>query len=240
MRALNEDLYQHIWEGKCRTEVGLMFKRTMFNWYDRLPDRLSLYIASDYAVTEDGGDFTEHGIFGLDESGETFLVAWWYGQTAPEAWIAAAVDLIRTHKPLMWFEEKGQIPRADRRDRLRLFEQVPPVWVYRFPIASAGNKAARAMGFLARCSAGKVHLPRGAPWAVRLVNQLCAFTGEKGKVDDGVDVCSLFARGLDTTQNAPQAPAQPKKPFVPFTRAHFEGISVDEQEEAERRKEYYQ
>jgi predicted phage terminase large subunit-like protein len=240
MRALNEDLYQHIWEGKCRTEVGLMFKRTMFSWYDRLPDRLALYMASDYAVTQDGGDFTEHGIFGLDESGETFLVDWWYGQTAPEAWIEAAVHLLRTYKPLMWFEEKGQILRAlDAAIAARLFEQDPPVWVYRFPLASAGNKAARAMGFLARCSAGKVHVPRGAPWAVRLVNQLCAFTGEKGRIDDGVDVCSLFARGLDATRNAPQAPPDEKPPFKPFTRAHFEGISVDEAEERERRREYY-
>jgi predicted phage terminase large subunit-like protein len=197
-------------------------------------------MASDYAVTQDGGDFTEHGIFGLDESGETFLVDWWYGQTAPEAWIEAAVALIRTHKPLMWFEEKGQILRAlDAAIAARLFEQDPPVWVYRFPLASAGNKAARAMGFLARCSAGKVHVPRGAPWAVRLVNQLCAFTGEKGRIDDGVDVCSLFARGLDATRNAPQAPPDEKPPFKPFTRAHFEGISVDEAEERERRREYY-
>jgi len=241
MRALNEDLYQHIWEGKCRTIAGLMFKRAMFKWYDRLPERLSLYMASDYAVTEDAGDFTEHGIFGIDESGETFLVAWWYGQTAPEAWIAAAVDLIRTHKPLAWFEEKGQILRAlTAAIDARLFEQDPPVWVYRHPLASAGSKAARAMGFLARCSAGKVHLPRGAPWAERLVNQLCAFTGEKGKVDDGVDVCSLFARGLDATQNATHPAPETRKPFVPFTRQHFEGISIDEQEEAQRRKEYYE
>ena len=203
-RLLNEDLYQHIWEGKCRTEVGLMFKRTMFGWYDRLPDRLSLYMASDYAVTEDGGDFTEHGIFGLDETGETFLVAWWYGQTAPEAWIDAAVALIRTHKPLMWFEEKGQILRAlTAAIDARLFEQVPPVWVYRYPLASAGNKAARAMGFLARCSAGKVHLPRGAPWAERLVNKLCPFTGETLTAVPAIraDVAIIHAQRADRSGN---------------------------------------
>ena len=216
MKALNEDLYQHIWEGKCRSLAGLLFKRNWFKFYDSLPQALRLYMASDYAVTEDGGDYTEHGIVGLDERGDMYVVDWWSGQTAPEAWIDAAVNLIKRHKPLAWFEERGVILRAvDAAITKRLRER--DVWVYREPLASAGAKQERALGFAARASAGAVFLPK-TDWAQRLVNQLCSFTGEDGRTDDMVDVCSLLARGLDKMANAPTT----QVPQPPTWRDEFE------------------
>lgn len=85
-------------------------------------------------------------------------------------------------------------------------------FVYREPLASAGNKAERALGFAARASAGAVWLPKGQPWADRLINQLCAFSGRDGRTDDMVDVCSLLGRGLDSMTNARPAPAKAKPP----------------------------
>ncbi|MBA4279307.1 hypothetical protein, partial [Ralstonia sp.] len=85
-------------------------------------------------------------------------------------------------------------------------------FVRRVPIASAGNKADRALGFAARASAGTVRLPTGQPWAERLINQLCAFSGQPGRTDDMVDVCSLFARGLDHALNARPEPAAQSRP----------------------------
>jgi phage terminase large subunit-like protein len=41
---------------------------------------------------------------------------------------------------------------------------------------------------------GKVWLPKNAPWKADLLNQLMRFPA--GKFDDGVDVLSLFGRGL--------------------------------------------
>ncbi|HAI58289.1 MAG TPA: PBSX family phage terminase large subunit, partial [Xanthomonadaceae bacterium] len=75
--AINEDLHNHVWEGECRSAAGLLFKRHWFKWYDRAPDRLNTYLASDYAVTQDGGDWTEHGVGGLDDRGELWLLDWW-------------------------------------------------------------------------------------------------------------------------------------------------------------------
>ena len=72
-------------------------------------------------------------------------------------------------------------------------------------------KAERALGFAARASAGAVYLPMDKPWAIRLLNQLCAFTGEDGRTDDMVDVCSLIGRGLDHMHNAAGADAAAKK-----------------------------
>jgi hypothetical protein len=41
---------------------GDYFKADWFGEYDELPPNLRMYGGSDYAVTADGGDFTEHGI----------------------------------------------------------------------------------------------------------------------------------------------------------------------------------
>jgi predicted phage terminase large subunit-like protein len=176
LKAINDDLYRHVWEGECRSLTGLLFKRDWFKFYDTLPERLSMYMASDYAVSDDGGDWTEHGVAGLDTIGDMYFVDWWSGQTAPETWIEAASRLAEKNKPNAWFEEKGVILRAvDGAITKRLQER--QIYVLREPLASAGNKAERALGFAARASAGAVWLPR-TEWATRLVNQLCGFTGQ--------------------------------------------------------------
>lgn len=209
LKALNDDLYQHVWEGKCRSAAGLLFKRDWFKFYDVLPARLNRYIASDYAVTPDGGDFTEHGVWGLADNGDLYAVDWWSGQTDPAAWIDAWLQLVATHKPLAAFEEKGVILRAvDSAITKRMRET--QTFVRREALASAGSKAERALGFAARASAGTVYLPR-TPWALRLLNQLCGFNGEDGRTDDAVDVCSLIGRGLDHMANAGKPAGETKR-----------------------------
>src|SRR5690606_5610826 len=209
LQRINPDLYAHVWEGRCRSAAGLMFKRDWFRFYDALPSRLNLYIASDYAVTPDDGDWTEHGVWGLSDNGDLYAVDWWYGQTDPSEWIDAWIELIGRHKPLAAFEEKGVILRAVESAITKRMRETQ-TFVRRVPLASAGSKAERALGFAARASAGAVYLPR-TPWAVRLLNQLCAFNGQDGRQDDGVDVCSLIGRGLDEMNNASR-PEQPKRP----------------------------
>lgn len=210
LQKLNQDLYDHVWEGQCRSVSGILFKREWFNFYDVLPTRLHLYIASDYAVTPDGGDYTEHGVFGLSDNGDIYVVDWWHGQTDPAEWIDAWLGLVALHKPMAAFEEKGVILRSvDSAITKRMRET--QTFVRRIGLASAGKKHERALGFAARASGGTVHLPSGKPWAVRLLNQLCAFSGKEGRQDDAVDVCSLIGRGLDSMSNA--APEQqPRKP----------------------------
>lgn len=237
LKALNDDLYQHVWEGKCRSLAGLLFKRKWFNWYDpgQLPTNLSLYLSSDYAVSEDGGDYTEHGVAGLDEPGNLWFTDWYSEQADPEAWIEGAVALLRRHDIKIWYEEKGVILRAvDSSIRKRLREK--EVTIYRHPLASAGTKAERALGFAARASAGTVWMPKGKPWAERLVNQLCSFTGEDGRVDDGVDVCSLLARGLDSMTNARVPSAEKHAPIVPFSRQHIEWEERQAAEASDKRQ----
>ena len=78
------------------------------------PAGMHIYGASDYAVSEGMGDYSEHGIFGLDLKGSDFyLLDWWRGQTYNnENCIQRQCDLIAADSPLIWFGEKGVIQKA--------------------------------------------------------------------------------------------------------------------------------
>ena len=203
LKALNDDLYQHVWEGKCRSVAGLLFKR---HWFKRFPlggqpSGLNLYMAADYAGGPDPDnpdsepDWTEFGVFGSDQANDLFVVDWWSSQEDPAVWITAWIQLLRRHKPLYFFEEKGPILRA-LHGSMELAMRETQAYVMRYPLASASDKASRALGFAALAAAGKVWIPE-CDWGDRLINQLCAFNGQDGRVDDMVDVCSLFGRGID-------------------------------------------
>jgi hypothetical protein len=51
--------------------------------------------ASDYAVTDKAGDYTEHGIFRLDRNRNLYVLDWWSGQATADIWIEARCDLIQ-------------------------------------------------------------------------------------------------------------------------------------------------
>jgi predicted phage terminase large subunit-like protein len=199
-------LYQQI----PASEEGDYFKADCCQWYDTPPKHLRLYGASDYAVTDNGGDFTEHGVFGLDPNDDLYILDWWYGQTTSDVWIEELLDLTKRHKPVTWYGESGVIKRAVepmlmRRSRER---RVYCDWQW---LSSVTDKPTRARGFQARWSMGKVYLPSNAPWAARLLRQLSRFPA--GAEDDGVDVCSLIGRALDDIFSAqvPQANAKGKR-----------------------------
>jgi len=76
-------------------------------------------------------------------------------------------------------------------------------------------------------------------WGDRLINQLCAFTGQDGKVDDMVDVCSLMGRGVDAMQNALQEPANDRPPLVPFTEPWHAARDRQDAESQREAEDYY-
>ena len=238
LEHLNPGLYAHVWEGQYRTASGMMFKRDWLRSYERAPADLAVYMASDYAVTEDAGDWTEHGVWGLDHAGNLYALDWWSGQTSPETWIDAALRLARQWRPRLWIEESGVIHRAvDGAINKRMRES--GIFVGRQALPSASSKAARALGFAARCSAGAVYLPTGQDWAVRLVNQLCAFNGESGRVDDMVDVCSLIGRGLDEMADGLAPPAPKPEPPKPFTESYWAAIDRQDAASEAAKQRYY-
>lgn len=188
-----------LYQQRPTPDSGGYFKREWFRWYSERPKHLRLVGCSDYAVTEDGGDATEHGIFGIDPEEDIYVVDWWTGHTTPDTWIDTQCDLILKYRPGLWLGESGVIKRAtqafltkrmrQRKARCRI-EWLP----------SIADKPARSRAFQALASMGKVHLLHGADWVDGFLSQHLSFPA--GKFDDKVDVTGLLGRAIDQTRAA--------------------------------------
>lgn len=215
--AVGQREWQALYMQRPAPDTGDYFKREWFRAYDKAPKHLRVYGASDYAVTADGGDFTEHGVFGLDSDGDAYLLDWWSGQTASDEWIESQLDMIDKWKPQAWIGESGPIRRAvepflvrrmrERRSLCRL-EWLP----------SIHDKPTRARAFQAMASSGMVYLPMNEDFAQRVLRQLLTFP--VGVFDDAVDVCSLIGRYLDQMRDA-RAPVAATAKASPGTFAHL-------------------
>lgn len=189
----NTRTWASLYQQRPAPDEGLFFKREWLQYWSKLPSDLYLYGASDYAVTDAGGDYTVHLVAGIDGAGDVYIVDLWRNQTTPDRWIEALLDLMARHEPLTWAEEQGQIiksvgPFLERRMAER------NVYCAREAFASAADKPTRARAFQARMASGKVYLPENAPWLADFVSELLTFPA--GKNDDQVDAASLMFRLL--------------------------------------------
>jgi predicted phage terminase large subunit-like protein len=198
-----------------RSEESAYYRREWFKPYERLPDNLHKYGASDYAVTADGGDYTCHGVCGIDDQDDLYVIDVWFGKTVSDVWVEQFIDMAAKHKPLMWAEESGQIiksldPYITKRMRERR------VYVKREQFTSASDKPTRQRAFQARAAMGKVLVPKAAPWLDTLMLQVLSFP--LGKHDDGPDMLGLVGRMLDTMVGG-RAPRGPDKPDSKWAQA---------------------
>lgn len=193
-------MWAALYQQRPAPEEGSYFQRAWFKRYapEALPKSLHIYGSSDYAVTEDAGDYTVHRVWGVDSESDLWLLAGWRGQTTSDVWIERQIDLIQSHKPLAWFGESGTIARAiEPMLRRRLHERRAGCRLEWLP--SIADKPTRARGFQSRCAMGRVHLPEGEAGDVPL-DEYLRFPA--GKHDDEVDVASLIGRALDETHPA--------------------------------------
>ena len=183
-----------LYQQRPAPDDGDYFKREWFRWYDEKPKNLRIYGASDYAVTEGGGDYTVHVVTGVDVDDNIYVLDVWKGQTSSDKWVQAWLDLVKQHKPLMWVEEQGQIiksigPFIDKRMR------EDKVYCRREQVSSAHDKPTRSRSIQARSAMGKVYLPHKAAWVNDFVAELLVFPA--GKHDDQVDAFGLIGRMID-------------------------------------------
>ena len=160
---INRRTWTSLYQQKPSPDDGDFFKKEWFVRYDKLPDNLYYYGASDYAVTDQGGDYTEHGIFGVDADSNIYVVDWWRGQTTPDVWIDKKLDLVHKWKPLRWFGEGGVIRRSiepflTRRMRERNDNQFIE-W-----LTSIADKPTRARSIQGRMAQKLVFSPRRVFW----------------------------------------------------------------------------
>ncbi len=196
-----------LYQQRPAPEEGNFFKKDWWRWYETAPpcETLRILGASDYAVTADDGDYTVHGVAGVDPDDNLFILDWWRDQTASDVWVEVLLDLMQRWHPVEWAEEKGQIekgvgPFIDIRMRDR------QIYCHREQYVSAADKPTRAQAFRARMAMGKVLWPKGAPWVDAVYRVLMTF--DSGIVDDDVDVCGLFGRMLGPVQVFDQAVVQ--------------------------------
>lgn len=185
--------WSSLYQQKPQPDEGTFFQRAWFPEWQRLP-RVRVYGTSDYAVTDKGGDFTVHRVWGVDSDDNLYRIAGWRGQTPADKWIDAKIDLMEQWKPHAWFGEAGVIQKAvepmlvkrmrERKVRCRL-EWIP----------SIHDKPTRARGIQARASMGNVYVEPGAD-----ISEFLVFPA--GKHDDEVDAASLMGRVLDQVHPA--------------------------------------
>ena len=202
-----------LFQGTPAPEEGDFFKADWFRWYDTPPAILNKYGASDYAITEADGDWTCHGVAGVDANDDLYLLDWYREQVDTYDGVETAITLMKNHNPMAWAEEKAQIEKAlgpfiAKRQRER------KVYTFRVQLSARQNKMAKAQAFRARAAQGKVYLPKGAPWVADFLAELLMFPS--GKHDDQVDVAGLFGRILDEMVSAhiPTAKQDPDRPLT--------------------------
>jgi predicted phage terminase large subunit-like protein len=193
-------MWAALFQQRPAPEEGSFFQRGWFKRYEPAarPAFLHVYGSSDYAVTEDGGDYTVHRVWGVDHSGGLWLLAGWRGQSTADVWIERLIDLVIQHKPLAWFGEGGVIAKAiEPMLRRRLRERNAGCRLEWLP--SINDKPTRARGFQARAAMGRVNLPEGTEGDL-ILDEYLHFPA--GKHDDEVDTASLIGRALDETHPA--------------------------------------
>lgn len=208
--------WNSLYQQQPTPDEGDFFRR---DWFKRFhlkdaPDTRN-YLSTDYAVSEGEGDFTEFGVWGLDAGDNLYALDWYYDQSTADVWIEQLLDLIKEHKPLTSYGEKGVIQKAIE-PLLNKRSQERKIYCHHEWVARTANKAAMAQAFRARASMGKVYIPF-TDWGDRLINQLCAFPA--GKHDDAVDVCALIGLVLDELLGQSIPEKDDKQPISKWDKA---------------------
>lgn len=192
-REISPMMWAALYQQRPAPEDGDYFRADWIKTYDVGPDpkTLRIYGASDFAVTADGGDFTVHGVLGLDPSGKPYLLDMWRKQASSDVWVEALCDLILKWKPMEWALEKGQIasgvgPYLERRQLERRAYCVKSA----FP--TRGDKAVRAQSFRGYIERHGFYVPARAPWFAALRAEMLGFPA--GRNDDIVDMLGLLGQ----------------------------------------------
>jgi predicted phage terminase large subunit-like protein len=189
-------IWSALYQQEPTPDEGDFFKEEWLKPIDILPNHkhLRIYGGSDYAVTQNGGDFTVHAVFGVDHLNNLYLLDVWRGQKATDVWIEAFCDLVQKYRPLEWAEEGGQIksgvgPFLEKRLRQRRLH------VNRTAFPTRGDKAVRARSIQGRMALDGLFYPKNASWTAEWLSELLNFPASKH--DDQVDAMGLTGQLLD-------------------------------------------
>ena len=195
-RALPPRDWSALYQQAPSPETGDYFKRDWIHIVDHLPPRenMLVYGGSDYAVTANGGDYTVHGVIGLDPNGDPWLLDLWREQASSDVWVDAFCDMVLKHKPIGWAEETGQIKSGVGPFLVkRMMEKA--AYVAREQFATRGDKAVRAQSFRGLIATRGLRVHRDAPFLSNLISEMMSFP--VGVHDDQVDALGLIGQLID-------------------------------------------
>ena len=195
--------WQALYQGEPSPDTGTFFDRASIHLDEAPPtSEMRVYGASDYAVTDGGGDYTVHMIVGIDRWDRPWVLDVFREQTTPDRWALAMIVLMRQWEPIVWAEEKSHItssvgPLVDRMQR------EAECWVRRRSFSSAADKPTKSRAIQGYIALNGLHIPHKAPFAANLIHEMMQFPN--GKHDDMVDCLGLVGRLLrQTTAGEPE------------------------------------
>lgn len=193
-------------------DTGDYFKREWIHLVDHLPprDQMLVYGGSDYAVTANGGDYTVHGVIGLDPEGNPWLLDLWRQQTSSDMWVDAFCDLVLKHKPVGWAEETGQI-KAGVGPFLVKRMMSRQAYVAREQFPTRGDKSVRAQSIRGLIATRGLRMLKDAPFVSDLISEMMSFP--VGVHDDQVDMLGLIGQLIDRMSNGSKPKPEAAKPI---------------------------
>ena len=172
----NHRTWNALFQQRPAPESGDYFKAEWLKDCPKPPPRetLTIYGASDYAVSSDKGDYTVHVIVGIDKDHNIYLLDLWRKQASSDVWVEKFCDLVKEWKPIGWAEESGQIksgvgPFLHK----RLIER--KLYVVRAQYPSRGDKAVRAQSIRGRMAMQGLYIDFTKPWFPDLKSELMVF-----------------------------------------------------------------
>lgn len=196
MYRRNARTWSALFQQRPAPDSGDYFKREWIRTVDVMPARetMSIYGASDYAVTSNGGDYTVHVIVGVDHEGRLWLLDMWRGQSSSDVWVDAFCDLVRKWKPIGWAEETGQIKSGVGPFLVRRMMETGS-YVAREQFATRGDKGIRAQSIRGRMALAGLYVQKDSPFLSDLVSEMMSFP--VGVHDDQVDALGLAGQLMD-------------------------------------------
>lgn len=194
-KAMSETIFNAQYQQSPTKEEGTYFLSKHISVVDDYPSGLNFYGATDYAVTEDGGDYTVHVVVGHQPvSDMLFILDIWRERETANISVNHFIDLAIEYETKMWADEKGFIfsslnPFIEKEIiRRRCFG------VDRVQFFSGTKKHVRALAFQSYFNQDKVKI-LNAEWTDELIKEMLKFP--KGKYDDQVDALGLIGRMVD-------------------------------------------
>lgn len=228
LRHTKEVLGNRIWNALYQQnptpEDGEYFKRAWFRRYTQAPKELTVYMSGDFAQTPDGGDYTEFGVWGVDQFGNIYALDWWAGRLESLEWVKEWLKLVRRWHPSIFLGESDAISRS-MQPVMRKEMRKAGVFCRIELISAAGDKTAKARSVQALLDNGVIHFPH-TEWADRVINESLKFPN--GKHNDMVDVMATMGRWIHRMWEADPPKPKPEEKRLTIPKPTIQSLEPND------------